>query len=277
MESVENPPRKRPKPSFRAYIDESGDEGFVFRSDGGGSSRWFVLTAVVIRMENDLEMVRCMKEAREILKKPPLTHVHFHKLCHHARCAYVKRISRLPIFAVSIMVHKPSLANPDYFKGNGHRLYRYSTRLLMERISRVCEDYTKPGEGDGSVDIIFSNRSSMSYDEIRTYLEQVVSEGDKKSVKMMINPRIILPSQISSVAAPTLAGLQVADAVASSCYYAASVNLYGSVETNYIEVLSRRFFKFENGNVWGRGIKLYPDLNIIKKHAPEISKLEGVF
>ncbi len=26
-------------PSFRVYIDESGEEGFVFRPDGSGSSR----------------------------------------------------------------------------------------------------------------------------------------------------------------------------------------------------------------------------------------------
>jgi len=27
-------------PSFMVYIDESGDEGFVFNGDGSGSSRW---------------------------------------------------------------------------------------------------------------------------------------------------------------------------------------------------------------------------------------------
>lgn len=31
------------KSNFIAYVDESGDEGFVFNADGAGSSRWFVL------------------------------------------------------------------------------------------------------------------------------------------------------------------------------------------------------------------------------------------
>ena len=49
-------------PSFVVYIDESGDEGFVFNGDGSGSSRWFVLSATVIRKVNDLQIVSCLKE-----------------------------------------------------------------------------------------------------------------------------------------------------------------------------------------------------------------------
>lgn len=41
------------KSSFIAYVDESGDQGFVFHSDGGGSSRWFILSAAVIRQTKD--------------------------------------------------------------------------------------------------------------------------------------------------------------------------------------------------------------------------------
>ena len=39
------------KSSFIAYVDESGDEGFVFNPDGSGSSRWFVLSADCNRVE----------------------------------------------------------------------------------------------------------------------------------------------------------------------------------------------------------------------------------
>ena len=63
--------------SFIAYIDESGDEGFVFNADGSGSSRWFVLSAVVIRRDNDLQLVSCLKETRALLHKAPKTPLHF--------------------------------------------------------------------------------------------------------------------------------------------------------------------------------------------------------
>ena len=56
--------------SFVTYIDESGDEGFVFNPDGSGSSRWFVISAVVFRKANDLQSVACLKEVRGLLGKP---------------------------------------------------------------------------------------------------------------------------------------------------------------------------------------------------------------
>ena len=39
--------------AFHAYIDESGDEGFVFRDyPGRASSEWFVLSACIVRVRN---------------------------------------------------------------------------------------------------------------------------------------------------------------------------------------------------------------------------------
>ncbi len=73
------------KPSFVAYIDESGDEGFVFKDYGSGSTRWFVLSAAVIRQVNDLQMVSCLKAVREVLRKEAKTPLHFVDLKHEQR------------------------------------------------------------------------------------------------------------------------------------------------------------------------------------------------
>ena len=54
--------------SFTAYIDESGDEGFVFLPGEKGSSRWLVLSAVVFRKTKDREAVRVMREVRALLE-----------------------------------------------------------------------------------------------------------------------------------------------------------------------------------------------------------------
>ena len=85
------------KSSFIAYVDESGDEGFVFNADGSGSSRWFVLSAAVIRRTNDLQMVQCLKEVREVLKKEPKTPLHFVDLKHEQRVPYIRRVEKWPI------------------------------------------------------------------------------------------------------------------------------------------------------------------------------------
>jgi len=100
------------KSSFITYVDESGDEGFVFHSDGSGSSRWFVLSATVIRRTDDLQMVSCLKEVRNILKKAPKTALHFVDLKHEQRVPYVRRVGELPIRTVSVLVYKPLVAEP---------------------------------------------------------------------------------------------------------------------------------------------------------------------
>lgn len=54
--------RTKHKPTFIAYVDESGDEGFSF---GRGSSDWFVLAAVITKQNNDLETVKLVDRVRE--------------------------------------------------------------------------------------------------------------------------------------------------------------------------------------------------------------------
>ena len=103
------------KPSFVVYIDESGDEGFVFRDDGSGSSRWFVLSAAVIRRQNDLQMVSCLKEVRDVLGKAPKTPLDFVDLKHEQRVPYIRRVCNLPIRTMSVMVYKPLIQEPDKF------------------------------------------------------------------------------------------------------------------------------------------------------------------
>ncbi len=83
------------KPSFVVYIDESGDEGFVFNEDGSGSSRWFVLSAAVIRQKNDLQMVSYLKEVRDILGKKSKTPLHHVDLKHEQRVPCLRRVGAL--------------------------------------------------------------------------------------------------------------------------------------------------------------------------------------
>ncbi|CAN7268763.1 DUF3800 domain-containing protein [Trinickia sp. LjRoot230] len=101
--------------SFRVYIDESGDEGFKFLPDEQGSSRWFVLSAVVIRKERDLQLVQLAKDVRVLLKKEPKHALHFRHLKHEQRVPFVRRIGESPLRHIHILVHKPSIADPEAF------------------------------------------------------------------------------------------------------------------------------------------------------------------
>jgi hypothetical protein len=243
-------------PSFVVYIDESGDEGFVFNSDGSGSSRWLVLSAAVIRKSKDLAMVSCLKEVRELFgyehKKP----LHFVDLKHEQRIPYIRRVAALPIRTVSVLVYKPSILEPEKFQNEKYRLYRYATRLLLERVSWLCRDQRKSGDGDGTAEVIFSNRSKMSYQDIRDYLQLLISQH--------------------AVEHSRLAGLQVADAIASGVHFAVKVNRYGETETGYLSHISATMYRHRNV-LNGYGLKLWPvDFDGLKGKAPEIVHLEGL-
>jgi len=154
--------------SFRIYIDESGDEGFLF---GKGSSNWFVLSAVVTNRDKDLQVIKLVDEIRMELNKPQRTQLHFADLKHEQRLPYIKKISDSDLKVIAVLVHKPSLKRAEEFNKR-YSLYFYSAGLLIERIARLCREFSKSGAGgDGSAEILFSNRSNLSYMELRAYLD----------------------------------------------------------------------------------------------------------
>ena len=259
---------------LHAYIDESGDEGFVFRADGSGSSRWFVLSAAVIRQSNGLQMVSCLKEVREVLQKTAKTPLHFVDLKHEQRVPYIRRVGELPMRAVSVLVYKPLIAEPEKFQNTKYLLYRYATRLLLERISWLCRDQRRAGEGDGFTEIIFSNRSNMSYEDIRAYLRPLLKQAEDTPQKVQIDCTVIDPERIRSVEHSKLAGLQVADAVASGFHFALKVNRYGETEVGYLPHLRKTIYRHK-GVAMGYGLKVWPeDFATVKAKAPEAMNLE---
>jgi hypothetical protein len=262
------------KSSFIAYVDESGDEGFVFNADGSGSSRWFVLSAAVIRRTNDLQMVQCLKEVREVLKKEPRTPLHFVDLKHEQRVPYIRRVGKLPIRTVSVLVYKPLIAEPERFQNTKYLLYNYATRLLLERVSWLGRDHRRDGEGDGFTEVIFSNRSNLSYDDLRSYLRKLVGQTEASAHQVQVDPTVIDPERIRAVEHSKLAGLQVADAVASGFHFALKVNRYGETEPSYLRHLQKTIFRHKSVS-HGYGLKVWPeDWATVKAKAPEAMNLE---
>ncbi len=242
--------------SFRVYIDESGDEGFTFKPDGSGSSRWLVLSAIVVRKKNDLSMVRLLDEVRKKLGREPKKQLHFSDLKHEQRIPYVRHIAAASVRTVSVLIHKPAIQEPEKFQSEKFLLYRYATRYLLERVSWLCRDHRIAGEGNGQAEIIFSNRSMMSYENLREYLRLLKSKSDPMDVR--IDWAVIDPESVSAIDHRQLAGLQIADAVASSFYYAINVNRYGETEDKYAKILLPTCYRHKD-SVLGYGLKFWPE------------------
>lgn len=259
--------------SFTVYIDESGDEGFVFQPGERGSSRWLVLSAVVFRKTNDLDAVGLMREVRQRLNKEPKKALHFRELKHEQRVPYVRRIGEARLRTVSVLIYKPSIKEPEKFQTESHRLYRYATRLLLERVSWLCRDQQRDGEGDGTAEITFSNRSAMSYDDLRGYLEHLRETAEARDIR--VEWSVVRPERVKAINHDQLAGLQIADAVASGIYFAVNLNQYGETEDRYLQHLAPTFYRHKKV-VLGYGLKFWPeDLDSLGNDLPHLAVFQA--
>jgi len=259
--------------SFCVYIDESGDEGFTFLEDRRASSEWFVLSAIVLRKEKDHLVIQNMRDIRKLLGRDDRKPLHFVSLSHPQRVAWVQKCKELPMRTVSVLVHKKSLPEPEKYTRNPYMLYRYASRLLMERVSWLCRDYFNPKSGDGTAEITFSNRRRMSYDEIREYWTKLKNSPESSDVR--IEWAHIDPAKIASVNHDQLAGLQIADCVASAHWQAVTLNQYSNHEPRYVKELDPLIYRFKTVSQ-GYGLKFWPSLKVLRPSCPHLEDFDGL-
>lgn len=92
-------------------------------------------------------MVSCLNAVRELLQKPPKTPLHFVDLKHEQRGPCVPRMGELPMRTASVLVYRPLINEPEQFHKSKYQLYRYATRMLLERVSWLCRDQRRVGDG----------------------------------------------------------------------------------------------------------------------------------
>ena len=257
--------------SFIAYIDESGDEGFKYFADRPGSTHWFVLSAAVFRASNSNAPTEILKRSRLVLGKAPKVPLHFRELKHEMKTAYIHEITKEKMRTVSVLVHKPSINEPERYASGKYLLYKYVTRLLLERVSWLCRDTRTADDGDGMVDLIFSDRTAMSYESLREYL-QLLQRQSMTSDSVRVDWTSISPDRVQAVRHQKLAGLQVADAVASSTFFAAEVNRFGQTEPRYLRMLTPQIYSHDKVKN-GYGLKFWPDAKVLTKKMPHLAAL----
>lgn len=240
---------------FRVYVDESGDEGFKFAPDGSHnwSSHWFVISAVIVRTENEMEQVGVIDEIRQRLGKGRSFSVHCREMKHEQRALCAQLIGQKRFRTVSVAVYKPEIDDPERFRDR-YRLYFYATRYLLERVSWLCRDTRK--QPADKAEIVFSNRAGMSYSELRDYFARLMrnsANGDD----VRIDWSVIDCNLIRSETHQKLMGLQVADVVASSTFYALHHNRLGLTETSYLRRIKGIVYKHQK-QVSGYGFKAWP-------------------
>lgn len=254
--------------SFRAYIDESGDEGFKFRSspDHHASSDWFVLAAFVTRRKLDLETVKTIDRVREEFKRPARKHIHWKDLKHPEKIRYAQIMTGLRARVLGVCVHKPSLLEREKFRER-YRLYFYAVRYLLERLSWLVRDAHNPKEwgGNGTIEVLFSNRQGMSYEELRDYL-RLLKHHQRAGRDVRIDFDLVPIDAINTQTPGRSMGLQLADAAAGAFFNALERDRYGNTEPRYIQTLLPILYRHV-GHLTGYGLKMVPKDAILSLRA----------
>ncbi len=226
---------------YNVYIDEAGDEGFKFQcSSGRGSSKFFVLSAIIVKKELDQKLASVVNDLKSILKyqqKDILSPLHFYKMSHEKRKVCIKQLVDFKEYTIiSIVFQKESLTKPLKVKS---MLYNYACKLLLEKVSIFLK------VNEAKANFIFEHRRNTHYDELEIYIRKVI---DYEQYVLSIKP--LTKSQSKC--------LQLADIVASSTYQAFEPNQYdGDVEPSYFMRMSDNIFTYK-GKCLGYGLKLFP-------------------
>ncbi len=245
--------------SFRVYIDEAGDEGFKFRQNLAiqSSSDWFVLGAFITRKAADLETVKIINRVREEFEREPKKHIHWKDLKHPQKVRYCQIIAGQKARIILVCVHKPSLLEPETF-GERYRLYFYGVRYLLERISWFVRDHHNPQKhgGDGTAEIVFSNRQGMSYSEMKDYLRRLDKQKES-GVDVRVDLERLPLEKITTLTPGRCMGLQLADAAAGAMFNALERDRYSNTEPRYIRELLPILYR-HGEKTTGYGLKIIP-------------------
>jgi len=121
----------------------------------------------------------------------------------------------------------------------------------------MCNTHAIRGDGDGRVKIIFSRRGTMSYYDFQDYLKHL------KKAETRINWSAIDIDGIDAQDHSKLAGLQVADVIASALACGLDVDHLGNCECRYAENLKPIIYN-SNRNYFSYGVKVVPKIETIE-------------
>jgi len=163
---------------YIAYIDESGDPGLrrVKPIDVNGASEWLILSAVVIRAENEQNVPVWVQEICNLFNGHQRYGFHFSKLNDAKKRLVCSRMSELELRVFTVASNKKNMRgyrNPfaEKYPVKGW-FYWWLTRLLLERVTHFVREHSLNKYGDERrLKIEFSQRGGMKYSEFHTYYE----------------------------------------------------------------------------------------------------------
>ncbi|RJF81764.1 DUF3800 domain-containing protein [Azospirillum cavernae] len=268
---------------YVAYIDEAGDDGLkrVYPFYENGSSEWFIVSCLLVRAENDHLMLDTVKSIVSQFKNSQRMDIHYRDLIPAKKKIACEAIALAKIRSFVVMSNKKNMQNyynekirgrPEYAEGDKNFLYWWTVRCLLERVTEECEIQSlKDKKSPQKLRIIFSRRGGMNYNHFRDYLIKLHGQSISGSLYNKFGDlrwSAIDHQEIFAYDHKSMAGLQLADVVASAFYQAVAETPTRECDPQFAKMLKKTVaFKVEmarDGDKYrrrfGYGVKLLPSL-----------------
>jgi len=222
-----------------AYIDESGDEGI-----GGKGTKWFVITALIANQEAATVLGYTYHRMKQRINLGADKVLHWSELSHPRKKAVAEELVNNDFAICSVLV---DTQHPDIVNTNprlkGRRLYFYTFRRLIERITWYCDDKGY------KVRLYPENKGGIKYEELNGYLNYIQSQPDceiRKGCILGVKPKAKSQSNL----------IQLADCVCGAVHDAVEYK-YGVIEDSYLLMLKDKLYR-RSGKVSSYGLKFMP-------------------
>jgi len=218
------------QPYFHVYIDEAGDPG-VKQKEGQDPhwSDWFVLSAVVVSADREAETVDWVHEMRRAIGRKSAVPLHYRNLADESRSRSCEVLGGKAVRLFVVASHKDSMRRHQskrLGRASGQNFYNWCLRLLLERVTQWCaEKCQKEGMETQPARIVFSERGGHNYRELKSYLRKLEAQTLTKNLVLDANslaPGVVVERFCDVVPHANLAGLQLADIVASAFFHASN-------------------------------------------------------
>lgn len=220
---------------YNVYIDESGDEGL------NRGSKYFILTGIVVKKENDLEVARSIDTIKEHLELPRTTQLHWNKVKGFPNKKMITTtISNLDIIIINIIIDTQNIKHIP-----SKDLYYYFSSYLFERICWLCKDNNR------KANIKISSRGNLKKEDLKNYLIKFNKKNTNSIDYKLIKSINIYPNKQKRL-------LQMADCSCSALGQTLKYN--DDTHRQYMSDLSKKIYN-KNGNIMSYGLKIVPKLD----------------
>lgn len=264
-------PDKNSEYGFIAYIDEAGDPGLkrVRPIDKNGATEWFTLGAVVVSAENENKVVQWTREIRADANATQGPELHFRRQGPSKSKAIVTSVVKRDLRCFCVASNKQNMRG--YRNQNAEQIpsqewfYCWMTRILLERVTDFCVRRANRDGRNPKLKVILSQRGGLRYSQMRAYLKYYQTQvwsGTTVLKYRNVAPQCIDWDLIEDHPSKKIAGLQLADVVASSFFQAVNTIGPNKWDTTYAEILRDR--------LWGK--RTWADEGIVLQPMPHVAK-----